>query len=308
MFASFVEGFYAAPLADISIRSVADDASGAGGDDAAQSHVRGGYGRLVQWLGARLEHLHVRIRRRCEVQGIDWRESPVRLAIRDDRVETIALAPRVIVTLPVGVLGSFDVWPELGDHARALRDLAMGQVVKLVVRMRVPVFRAQAKHHMDFVHAADGAFPTYWLRSAGDEQQLTAWAGGPHAMALRQVSVDGLVDRALTGFAAAVRMPRAEVIGAVHDYHFHDYDADPRARGAYSYTRVGGTGAADLLARPLGERLYFAGEATSAAYEGTVAGALESGGRAARQVLAELGARRAGFGHQTSGFGHKIRT
>ena len=69
-------------------------------------------------------------------------------------------------------------------------------------------------------------------------------------------------------------------------HHFHDYASDPFARGAYSYTRVGGHRAAEQLSRPLDDRLFFAGEATDAEYEGSVAGALASGVRAAHQVIA----------------------
>ncbi|HEU4615119.1 MAG TPA: FAD-dependent oxidoreductase, partial [Kofleriaceae bacterium] len=66
---------------------------------------------------------------------------------------------------------------------------------------------------------------------------------------------------------------------------FHDYAHDPFARGAYSYSRVHGLGAADVLARPLADKVFLAGEVTDAEYEGSVAGALASGSRAARQVL-----------------------
>jgi len=98
-------------------------------------------------------------------------------------------------------------------------------------------------------------------------------------------TADQLVERAIDDFAATVDVPRARLASAVRHHHFHDYRADPCARGAYSYTRVSGTGAAEGLARPLGGRLFFAGEATNADYEGSVAGALASGARAAREVL-----------------------
>jgi monoamine oxidase len=58
-----------------------------------------------------------------------------------------------------------------------------------------------------------------------------------------------------------------------------------RSRGAYSYVRVGGEGAREALAAPEGGRLYFAGEATDPGQAGTVAGALQSGQRAARELL-----------------------
>jgi monoamine oxidase len=69
----------------------------------------------------------------------------------------------------------------------------------------------------------------------------------------------------------------------------HDWQADPFARGAYSYVTVGGDKARSALAEPLADTLFFAGEAADTEGEaGTVAGALQSGARAARQVLASL--------------------
>jgi monoamine oxidase len=50
--------------------------------------------------------------------------------------------------------------------------------------------------------------------------------------------------------------------------------------------RVGGSGAREQLAQPLEDTLLFAGEATDTEEAGTVAGALRSGRRAAREALA----------------------
>ena len=50
--------------------------------------------------------------------------------------------------------------------------------------------------------------------------------------------------------------------------------------------KVGGTGAREKLAEPLDETLYFAGEATDTEQSGTVGGALASGLRAAKEILA----------------------
>ena len=66
-----------------------------------------------------------------------------------------------------------------------------------------------------------------------------------------------------------------------------DWHRDPFSRGGYSYVLVGGMGAREALAAPLGDTLYFAGEATDTDEAGTVAGALRSGTRAAREVLME---------------------
>ena len=60
---------------------------------------------------------------------------------------------------------------------------------------------------------------------------------------------------------------------------------DPYARGAYSYVLVGGMGAHEELAAPLDGTVFFAGEATESEEAGTVAAALRSGVRAAREAL-----------------------
>jgi monoamine oxidase len=67
--------------------------------------------------------------------------------------------------------------------------------------------------------------------------------------------------------------------------YMHDWQADPFARGAYSYVVAGGASARKALAAPVQGTLFFAGEAADTQGEsGTVAGALQSGMRAARQV------------------------
>jgi lysine-specific histone demethylase 1 len=55
--------------------------------------------------------------------------------------------------------------------------------------------------------------------------------------------------------------------------------------GAYSFMAVGSSGEDyDLLAEPLSNRLFFAGEATNRYHPSTTAGAYLSGLRAAREI------------------------
>ncbi|HEX8153273.1 MAG TPA: FAD-dependent oxidoreductase, partial [Thermoanaerobaculia bacterium] len=79
-------------------------------------------------------------------------------------------------------------------------------------------------------------------------------------------------------------IPRRRLDALLGATYTHDWQADPYSRGAYSYAAVGGSGAHDTLARPLRGTLFFAGEATSADQTGTVAGAIESGRKAARAL------------------------
>ena len=68
----------------------------------------------------------------------------------------------------------------------------------------------------------------------------------------------------------------------------HDWHSDSFSRGAYAYLPVSGLELQQTLALPVDATLYFAGEATSPGHIGTVHGALESGQRAAREVLEKV--------------------
>ena len=69
------------------------------------------------------------------------------------------------------------------------------------------------------------------------------------------------------------------------DAVFVDWQADPYAQMAYSYVPVNGQGLRAQLAQPIEQVLFFAGEATHPTRAATVHGALESGIRAAREIL-----------------------
>ena len=62
-----------------------------------------------------------------------------------------------------------------------------------------------------------------------------------------------------------------------------------RIGGGYSYALPGHASARQALARPFDNRVFFAGEATSAGDFSTAHGAHDSGVRAADEALATLG-------------------
>ena len=66
------------------------------------------------------------------------------------------------------------------------------------------------------------------------------------------------------------------------------WSADPFALGGYSYAVPGQARARDALRRPVGERLWFAGEACAGKASMTVAGAHETGAHAAQAIAAKL--------------------
>jgi monoamine oxidase len=198
------------------------------------------------------------------------------------RVEVDGMrARKVIVTLPLGVLQSRSVkfFPDLSMKQAALSRLASGPVIRVAMRFREQFWQERVPG-VAFFHAPRAAFPTFWTPLPMHAPLLTAWAGGPKAAALSGSSSKHLIQQALASVRSALgRVP------PVQQALVQDWQADPYSRGGYSYVLVGGQGARQALRRPLEKTLFFAGEATDADEAGTVAGALRSGARAAREVL-----------------------
>ncbi len=114
---------------------------------------------------------------------------------------------------------------------------------------------------------------------------LTGWAGGSRARALLSEKDETVAAVALEALGHLLKVSSRRLNRLLEGWHFHNWTKDPFSRGAYSYTGVGGTAAHRALARPVAGTLFFAGEATDPDQNGTVAGAIASGLRAAREIL-----------------------
>jgi monoamine oxidase len=127
----------------------------------------------------------------------------------------------------------------------------------------------------------------WWISHPAPRPIITGWAGGRRALALATLGETERVGAALEALGAAVGVDASRLRGELRGGFCHDWQSDPFARGAYSYAGVGGRRAGTELAAPVDSTLFFAGEATqSDGRNATVHGAIASGQRAAKQVLA----------------------
>ncbi|GHG53256.1 flavin monoamine oxidase family protein [Streptomyces griseocarneus] len=209
------------------------------------------------------------------------------------------VADRVLLTLPLGVLkaGTVTFAPALPEPKRhAIERLGMGVYDKLYLR-----FPAAFWDDTDLIRQEDtphGAFANWFdLRRVLGAPVLATLAGGPVARRLETLDDAALVREALASlrgiYGAAVTEPVA--------HRRTRWAADPYARGSYSYPAAGTLpGDRPALAAPVGDRLHFAGEATTADFASTVHGALISGRDEARRILraAARGAKITGQGGQ----------
>jgi monoamine oxidase len=137
-----------------------------------------------------------------------------------------------------------------------------------------------------FLHSRDEYFPTWWTSIPVRAPILTGWAGGPAAERLALRGEEFVVGRALDSLSRLFGLKRERLVELLAAWHTRDWQVDPYARGAYSYIPVGGLDAPRLLAEPVEDTLFFAGEATDVGGQnGTVHGAMASGGRAAGEII-----------------------
>ena len=94
-----------------------------------------------------------------------------------------------------------------------------------------------------------------------------------------------VVTRALQSLGSLLRVSTEELERLLEIAYFHDWQADPFSRGAYSYVKAGSADAPAVLSRPVEDTLFFAGEAADiTGNNGTVHGAIAS----ARRAVAEI--------------------
>ena len=297
---TMVEGFDAADPARVSAQSIAEEWRSGGATDSPQFRPFGGYGALIDAMERGLQGKAL-IRQRSIVEEISWERGRVQVSGRFLNEAFRVTARRAIVTLPVGVLqaqegapGAVRFSPALDAKAAALKGLVSGPVLKVNMRFRDAFWETLAARryaNASFFHAPTEMFPTFWTALPVHVPLLVAWVGGPRAEQLSAKPPESVVAAALSSLQMTFGMTGARkrrFSGGLLDTWHHDWQADPYARGAYSYVETGAHQARGLLGRAVNDTLYFAGEATDTENEaGTVAGALLSGTRAARQIIAK---------------------
>jgi monoamine oxidase len=237
----------------------------------------------VRLLDPLLAGVRERIRFGATVARIEWggAEPIVRLAGGDE-----LRADAVVFTGSVAVLreGGPEFAPVLPAEKReAIGSIGMDGGLKILLRFRERFWPEE----MYFLHS-DTFLPQFWTPGngrGGTAQVLTAFVSGTRADFLRGLGVDlvrfalGELDRIFGGEAAS---------RAFEDAYVADWTSEPFIRGLYSFplAQTEQRHRVDLAA-PLGGKLFFAGEATDLeGHSGTVHGAIESGRRVAREVLA----------------------
>ena len=250
----------------------------------------GGYGLLAERLASSVPFGALQLGQIA--RSVRWRPEGVEVRTRSGLGRPGVVRARcAIVTLPLGALRHVQFDPPLGRDRRkavSLGRLATGRATRVVLCFREPFWQERLPAPF-FLHAPGEAFPMFWSGHGPGTRVVVAWAGGPASDALGARGPGDPADAAMATLSKVFGASATSARGLLECTAYHDWVRDRWARGVYSYPCVGGARAGALLEQPLGNVLFFAGEATSPPpWNGTVEGALASGLRAAREVAAAI--------------------
>jgi monoamine oxidase len=189
----------------------------------------------------------------------------------------------VIVTASTGVLAAdrikFDP-PLPKRHQEAIAKLTLGNYDRIALEFEGNPFGLQ-NDDLVFEKATSNRTAALLARVSGTSLYMVDVAGKFGA------DLAGQGEQAMTAFAADWLADQygTEVKKAVKRSHATNWKKEPWALGAFSAATVGGQPSRRVLMEPLGNRVYFAGEAAHETLWGTVGGAWESGERVAALLL-----------------------
>ena len=190
----------------------------------------------------------------------------------------------VIVTVPLGVLkaGVIEFDPPLPERKLAAIDrMDVGSVEKVVLRFDEAWWGRGAVFFMSA--AQDGRHPFLLDFSASTgSPTLIAFYGGAFGRETQASMTDAAIVSDVLDVLETVYGVTPPTPVATRVTH---WTTDPFTRGSYAFLPVGASpDDLDALAEPVGERLLFAGEATTWEHYATVHGALRSGLREAQRL------------------------
>lgn len=243
--------------------------------------VREGLGSLVAHLGRALP-----VRLKTAATGVDWSGAGVRVHTTQGTIDARA----VIVTVSTGVLasGAIDFTPPLpASKAQAIDDVPMGLLTRIGLQFDGARFGLSENDFLTY--AVPNQLPakaSYFLTFPTGHDIVVGFVGGQFGWDLSRAGQAAAVDFALGEF---VKMMGADARKHVVKGHMSGWADNPLTLGAYSAARPGKAASRDVLAQPLGDRVFFAGEALAGGYIALMSGAHLSGDAVARDVVATLG-------------------
>ena len=240
--------------------------------------LHGGNDGLARALA---KSLGERVRFNAPVTSIERRQDGATVRTKDGQTYD---ADAVVLAIPPSVWDTIQMTPALDASLKP----QMGSNVKLILSIKQPVWE-EPKLSPDLM--SDGLVNLTWVSADAGEQGppigFTMFSGAEDSEALRKLDPKERAKKAIASVAAAYPSLSDNVIKD----RFVNWPSMPLARASYSFPAPGqittfGPTLVDGLTRDGLAPLKFAGEHASYGFIGYMEGALSSGVRAAKQILA----------------------
>lgn len=278
-----VEGYEAADPQRMSTFTLRDE--WLSGETWEGGRIKEGYGALLDFLKTECEKHGVEIRLNSFVDDIGLQMSGVLVHVTNGDAYQ---AQRVIVTVPLPVLKDIEFNPEFANKLGEADKIGFGSATKAVIKFKTRWWEHVPGKDMTKMSylLCDEQFMTWWTQYPETTSILVGWMAGPNAAAHKESSDEELLNLALTSLSNVFKMPVDYFKNEIVVSRIVNWQNDRFAKGAYSYTAFDTDEAYKILAAPIDNAIFFAGEALySGDVTATVEGALSSGKEVAEKIL-----------------------
>lgn len=275
-----LRGFFLADPEALSLITLVDWFAAPNGPAPQKMYrIDGGNDCLATALAAPLGN---RLQLNTELVAVSHRGQTVRATVKHGRTASPVACDYLVLALPATTLRRVPITPALpAQQHDAIARLQYGSATKTLVQFSRRFWRIPGRPK-----AFGSALPVGAVWDGNEEQRgrpgiLALLAGGGASAASQEI----LARDGAQGFADAL-----DWLGSKHATLVVSrqivWEHDPLARGGYAYFDPQfDPSLRAWLARPCG-RLFFAGEHTSIKWQGYMNGAVESGRRAAAEIVA----------------------
>lgn len=239
---------------------------------------RGGYVQLIEEL---VKNVPVLLNQK--VTKISYSQQGIQVTTTDH----VYNSRYVVVTLPLGVLkaNSVKFSPELPkEKITAIKNLGFGVYNKVYLLFPQPFWDVQSEWLEFFPDAKQPQefYEAFNYYKFYHQPILLFFIAGDFAKQMEALSDQQIVDRVML----RLRLAYGPSVPQPTSYTITRWGHDPYSNGSYSYPRIGSDERdITILAEPVAQRVFFAGEATSKEDYGTVHGAYISGIDAAKAII-----------------------
>ncbi len=194
----------------------------------------------------------------------------------------------MIVTVPLPVLKDIKFNPEFQEKLELASKIGFGNATKLIIKFKTRWWDKILDKDLSkmMFMLCNEKFLTWWTQYPEINPVLVGWMAGPEAKKQENASDEELLDMALESLINVFKIDRELLKKEIVSYKAVNWQKDPFTKGSYSYTTAYTKDAYKLLAEPIADSIFFAGEALfSGITTATVEGALGSGLETAQRIL-----------------------